>query len=149
MPLTLPNSFKQLQQAIEVFVGVVLDFDAPTLQARPDLHRGKSPKQKVIFSHSVYQYLERRYGIAGMSVHWEPEEVPDEEMWDEFKHILDHHPAKWMIWEGEPDTGTVAKLEKIGIKSVVFNPCGKEPEMGDFLTVMKDNIKALQKIYGK
>ena len=29
--------------------------------------------QPVLFSHPVYQYLERRYAIDGASVHWEPD----------------------------------------------------------------------------
>jgi zinc transport system substrate-binding protein len=109
----------------------------------------KSPDQKVIFSHPVYQYLERRYQIKGMSVHWEPDQVPDAEMWDEFEHILDHHPAKWMIWEGDPNAQTVAELGKRGVKSVVFDPCGNKPETGDFLTVMADNMEVLKKVYLK
>ncbi len=33
------------------------------------------------------------------------------------------HPAKWMIWEGEPVRGTVEKLKLIGVDSLVFDPC--------------------------
>ena len=107
-----------------------------------------SQDQRVVFSHPVYQYLERRYNMNGMSVHWEPEELPDEEMWTEFKHILEHHPAKWMIWEGNPETNTVTELEKRGVNSVVFDPCGNEPDEGDFLTEMTKNIGELRKVYG-
>ena len=108
----------------------------------------KSPDQRVVFSHPVYQYLERRYNMNGMSVHWEPEELPDEAMWTEFKHILEHHPAKWMIWEGKPEPDIVTELEKRGVKSVVFDPCGNEPDEGNFLSVMKVNIEALQRVFG-
>jgi zinc transport system substrate-binding protein len=126
-----------------------LEADLQALDEQLNSIVSKSPDQKVIFSHPVYQYLERRYNMKGMSVHWEPEELPDDGMWNEFKHILEHHPAKWLIWEGEPDAQTVSELEKRGVKSVVFDPCGTEPEAGDFLTVMSDNMEALQKIYGK
>ncbi len=35
----------------------------------------------VIFSHPVYQYLTRRYGLNAVSLHWEPNEMPDESQW--------------------------------------------------------------------
>ncbi|NBO50675.1 MAG: hypothetical protein EBU80_13370 [Chitinophagia bacterium] len=44
-----------------------------------------------------------------------------------------------MIWEGEPEKESVAKLEAIGVKSLVFDPCGNVPDGGNFLSVMKAN----------
>ena len=126
-----------------------LETDLLALDAEMNQIVSASPNRKVVFSHPVYQYLERRYGIAGMSVHWEPEELPDDEMWTDFKHILEHHPAKWMIWEGEPDKSIVTELDKRGINSVVFDPCGSEPDKGDFLAVMRQNINNIQQIYIK
>lgn len=32
----------------------------------------------ILFSHPVYQYLVWGYGLNGRSVHWEPDEMPDE-----------------------------------------------------------------------
>lgn len=98
----------------------------------------------LVFSHPVYQYLERRYQLNGRSVHWEPDEMPDEKMWVELKGILADHPAQWMIWEGEPIPGAVQKLEEMGVRSAVFAPCGNVPEEGDFLSVMRNNAKSLQ-----
>lgn len=103
----------------------------------------------VIFSHPVYQYMEARYGINGKSVHWEPEEPPTEEMWKDFKEVLTKHPAKWMIWEGDPNKETVAKLKELGIDSIVFDPCGNTPDEGDYMSVMNNNIKQLTKVYAK
>jgi len=57
------------------------------------------------------------------------------------------HPAKWMIWEGEPVRGTVEKLKLIGVDSLVFDPCGNVPDQGDFLSVMRENVKNLQKAF--
>jgi ABC-type Zn2+ transport system substrate-binding protein/surface adhesin len=45
-------------------------------------------KQPVLFSHPVYQYLERRYNLRGFSVHWEPDEVPEEAQWRQLQSVL-------------------------------------------------------------
>ena len=52
-----------------------------------------------------------------------------------------------MIWEGEPLPEIVAKLAEIGIQSVVFDPCAGKPEQGVFMSVMKQNVAELQKVY--
>jgi zinc transport system substrate-binding protein len=52
-----------------------------------------------------------------------------------------------MIWEGEPKPESVAKLKAMGIDSIVYDPCGNRPETGDFLTVMKQNVKNLKEIF--
>ncbi|NRB26698.1 MAG: zinc ABC transporter substrate-binding protein, partial [Roseibacillus sp.] len=38
----------------------------------------------------------------------------------------------------------IEKLKRIGLTSVVISPCGNRPESGDFLSVMRANIAALQ-----
>jgi zinc transport system substrate-binding protein len=93
----------------------------------------------LVFSHPVYQYLERRYALDGRSVHWEPDEPPSESQWEELSELLVSHPAKWMVWEGEPAEATVARLRAAGLGSVVFDPCGNTPETGDYLAVMQQN----------
>ncbi len=96
-------------------------------------------------SHPVYQYWARAYGLNVHSVLWEPETVPSEDQLTELSHTRDFHDAKWMIWEGEPAAESVAKLEEMGIKSVVFDPCGNVPENGDWLSVMHQNLENLAK----
>lgn len=98
----------------------------------------------VLFSHPVYQYLEARYALNGESVHWEPEEMPSEKMWQELAAVLGEHPAEMMIWEGEPLPEVVSRLESAGVKSVVYPPCGSAPREGDFGSVMRQNVEALR-----
>jgi zinc transport system substrate-binding protein len=100
----------------------------------------------VLFSHPVYQYFERRYQINGRSVHWEPDEMPSETMWQELTALLSSHPAQWMIWEGEPSAEIRAKLAELGLQSIVFAPCGGAPEAGDFASLMKRNLQALKAV---
>jgi zinc transport system substrate-binding protein len=77
------------------------------------------------------------------SVHWEPDEIPNNKQWVELRAILKGHPARWMIWEGEPIGESVERLKSIGVNSLVFDPCGNAPDQGDFLTVMRQNVQNL------
>jgi zinc transport system substrate-binding protein len=108
-----------------------------------------SPDRPVVFSHSVYQYLVHRYGLNGRSLHWEPQEMPSEAMWQELTALLGSHPAQWMIWEGEPSPDITARLAELGIQSIVIDPCAGMPDSGDFASVMRSNSTALRKVYGR
>lgn len=95
-------------------------------------------------SHPVYDYLARGYGLNIKSVHWEPDEVVDDRQLMELQSILKDHPAKWMIWEGEPIKESVEKLKAIGMQSVVFDPCGNTPDQGNFISMMQENVENLK-----
>jgi zinc transport system substrate-binding protein len=110
------------------------------------LAAGKT-EMPIVGSHPVYQYLAARYALNIKSVHFEPDEAPSGEAWHNLEDLLLKHPAKWMLWEGEPLPETAAKLEELGVKSVVFNPCGNRPGQGDFLSVMKNNLTNIEKIF--
>ena len=98
----------------------------------------------LMVSHPVYDYFARRYGLNIRSVHWEPDDILTNEQMMELKSILKEHPAKWMIWEGEPVQASVDKLKTLGIDSLVFDPCGNVPQQGDFLTIMRQNVENLK-----
>ena len=101
----------------------------------------------LVMSHPVYQYFTKRYGLNAVSVHWEPDAVPDAPQWLEFEELLQSHPAEWMVWEGDPIEASVEKLAAVGVGSFVFDPCGNTPEEGDFLTVMNANVESLRAAY--
>ena len=100
--------------------------------------------QPLVASHPVYDYFAKRYGLNIQSVFWEPDDMPSVEQWVELNSILRNHPAKWMIWEGEPNPDSVDKLKSMGVKSLVFDPSGNVPDQGDFLSVMKQNVENLR-----
>ena len=106
------------------------------------------PDRPLLASHPVYQYLARRYGLNLISVMWEPEELPNEGQWNALEGILEDHPARWMLWEGEPGQATATRLRALGIDSLVLDPCANRPAKGDFLTVMTDNASNLDRIIG-
>lgn len=99
--------------------------------------------QPVIFSHPVYQYLQRRYGINGRSLHWEPDIAPGTRDWIDLGNLLREHPAKLVIWEGLPMDSVSDKLTQMGVRSVMFSPAGNQPDKGDYFVVMKDNLLRL------
>jgi zinc transport system substrate-binding protein len=106
-------------------------------------------KQPLLGSHPVYQYLARRYGLRMQSVHFEPDAVPTDEQFAQLASLLATHKATWMLWESSPLPATVARLESMGVRCVVFDPCGNRPPTGDFLSVMRANIERLEKALPK
>jgi zinc transport system substrate-binding protein len=98
----------------------------------------------VFFSHPVYQYLQRRYGINGQSLHWEPDEEPTTPGWIDLQQRRASHPATIMIWEDEPLPTTVRRLEQAGISSVVFHTAANRPTHSDFATLMLENSQRFQ-----
>lgn len=102
----------------------------------------------LLASHPVYQYFARRYGLNLEVVHFEPDELSDAMAWSDLQELLGAHPAKWMVWEGEPLPETVARLEALGVKIVVFDPCSNIPEAGDYLSVMQANVRNLEMAFG-
>lgn len=124
-----------------------LEKDLLTLRQQVRELVARKPNQRFIASHSVYQYLARSYGLQLKSVHWEPQEMPSKEQWAELTSMLKDHPAQWMMWEDEPQAEVVARLESMGIRSLVFRTAATRPAMGDFLTVMQQNINNLRSAF--
>jgi zinc transport system substrate-binding protein len=103
--------------------------------------------QPFVSSHPVYDYFSKRYGLNMKSVHWEPDEKPNAQQWVDIQSLLYNHPARWMIWEGEPMYSSVDRLLDLGVESIVFDPCATPPKTGDFLDVMLRNIDNLRVAY--
>ena len=137
--LERPEQESEIQRHLDSLKGGLLDIDSRLQVAAEAL--GEEP---LLFSHPVYQYLINRYGLNGVEVHWEPDQTPDSHAWGHLEEKLKTHPAKWMVWEGEPLEATVGGLAERGIGSIVFDPCGNRPEEGDYLSVMAANAVALE-----
>jgi zinc transport system substrate-binding protein len=103
--------------------------------------------QPLVASHPIYDYFARRYDLNIRSVLWEPDDVPDARQWLVLETLLRNHPAKWMIWEGEPNSQSVEQLKSLGIDSVIFDPAGNVPESGDFLSIMGQNVESLKQAF--
>jgi zinc transport system substrate-binding protein len=124
-----------------------LEHDLLALDEEMKRIAAKNPLSPLVASHPVYDYLSRRYGFNMRSVHWEPDEFPSDAQWSELRAILKKHPAKWMIWEGEPMKESAERLKAIGVNSLVFDPCGNIPDQGDFMSVIRRNGKNLESAF--
>ncbi|MEP5765956.1 MAG: metal ABC transporter substrate-binding protein [Halieaceae bacterium] len=87
----------------------------------------------LLYSHPVYQYLQRRYQLNGKALHWEPDQSPADTEWVKLDRLLQSHPARIMLWEAEPTAGTRAQLLNRGITPVVLRPMGNRPDSGNYL----------------
>jgi len=97
----------------------------------------------ILFSHPVYQYLERRYQLNGRSVHWEPDAMPTIAQWQALEDILAEHPARFMLWEDEPLPLVRNRLSAMGLSMIVYRTLGNRLAQSDFLSVMRANVDAL------
>ncbi|MHC4293215.1 MAG: metal ABC transporter substrate-binding protein [Planctomycetota bacterium] len=138
----LPNKADVIEQNY-----AALKIDLEDLDKRFNLLIANYSDESLLASHPVYQYMARHYKLNLKSIHWEPDEIPQESQWREINELLETHPAKWIIWEDKPLYECSKQLEEIGILSVVFNPCSNKPGQGDYMTVMYNNIKNLKTIF--
>ncbi len=134
----LPAHKEDIQFRWTQLEAMLTEFDESLISAGEKL-----AGRPVLFSHPVYQYLERRYGINGRSLHWEPGLVPTAQDWNELDALLIEHAATLMLWEAEPLPATRAELAHRGIEVVVFEPVGNTPSDGDFADTMAKNISRL------
>jgi zinc transport system substrate-binding protein len=103
--------------------------------------------ETLLASHPVYQYLARAYDLDLRSVLWEPGTFPSEAQWNELAGLAGKSSVRWMLWEDDPLDDTVARLEQMGIDSLVFAPCGNAPGEGDYLSVMQANLARLRRAF--
>lgn len=130
------ENFKTLQADLEALDTMLKEITAKSDRAPP-----------LVASHPVYDYLTRRYGWNVKSMHWEPDEMPDESQWADLQALLAEHPARSILWEAPPQEAIVGRLAKLGLTCVVFYPCGNVPEDGDYLEVMRDNAERLRSVF--
>ena len=100
----------------------------------------------LLASHPVYAYPTARYGWNLRSLHWEPDALPDDGAWQALDALLREHPARWMLWEGEPLPETVRRLTARGISAVVFAPGANLPPERSWLELMEANAERFEQI---
>lgn len=106
-------------------------------------------RRPLLASHPVYNYLARRYDLDLTSLHWEPEEMPEETQWRQLSDWLEEHRGALMIWEGTPSDAIAARLREEGVQFTVFHPCGNKPPRGDYVDTMKWNIAQIAAACGE
>lgn len=94
----------------------------------------------LVASYPVYQYFARRYHFEAHSLFWKADKIPTEREWKKLIAILKEHRTRTMLWDAEPLPEVRQELESIGLRVIVYDPCGKRPEKGDFMSVMWENV---------
>lgn len=121
----------------------LLENDLLSLHASLEEVSALANGENIIGSHPVYQYLAVAYDLDVQSVHFEPGEMPTVDQWTELDALLENHPSRYMLWEGEPMPEIRKILQEKGILTVVFEPFGNRPPEGEFIDLMKHNIRRL------
>ena len=138
----LPAQKQNLTKNFEALKRDLLELDKQMIAV------GDRLAQAPLFaSHPVYQYLARRYSMNIRMMMWESDEDPGVNAWNHLQEISKEHPAKWMIWEGDPLAESAQQLKAQGINSLVFAPCMNMPGTGDFIGIMRRNIENLQSVF--
>jgi zinc transport system substrate-binding protein len=108
---------------------------------------GMETGPKVVYSHPVYTYFQKAYGLTGPSLNWEPESPLTHDMLHEVNHLKRAEGINTIVWVRPPLEATIKQLSEKGIRSVVIRPLENTPDTGDFITQMQENLKALQTLY--
>jgi zinc transport system substrate-binding protein len=92
----------------------------------------------------AFSYLGRRYSVDLPVMHWDPGTAPTREQWEKFEQLRAGRSPSWMIWPDDPIPQTVDRLHDLGVGVIVFHPAARQPETGDYLSVMQDNVERLR-----
>ncbi len=135
----LPEKEPELNQNFNELKGELESLDERMESLSADLK-----KETLIGSHPVYQYLSRGYNLDIRAFHLEPNEMPTEDQWQELKKLVKDKHISFMIWEGPPMIEITTRLNELKLKIVIFDPCGNKPNIGDFMSVMANNLRQLE-----
>ncbi len=103
--------------------------------------RGAPP---LLASHPVYGFLANAHGLSIESVHWEPEDEPDDDAFAELAALRDAHGASLMLWEAEPRPAMRRRLEEMGLRVVVFEPLAASDGERGFIESMQGNLARIR-----
>lgn len=134
-----PDQAEQFRNNLSALQSRLLDLDRELTDTFVALGN-----QAILFSHPVYQYLQRRYGLNGVSLHWEPDAEPSASAWIKFQKNLQQHPADIVLWEDKPLASTAARLSEMGVQSIVFRTASNRPGKGDYFDILTGNAKRLR-----
>jgi zinc transport system substrate-binding protein len=139
----LQSRFPALAEAIiERRGGLLADLDALDKAFEEAVAPLRS--RQVIYSHPVYQYFEARYQLPGLSLHWEPDVMPEDGQWRKLEAALQGNAL--FVWEGTPEAAIAARLNALGASQVTLDPGANT--RGDWLQLQRENVKALQSLGG-
>lgn len=129
------TNFKELAEALSA-----LDSEFKKVTSK-DFHRNP------VYSHPVYTYFQKAYGLTGPGLHWEPETPLTSDMLHEIDHLKREEGIDAIIWKRAPLKASVEQLAQKGIQTAVLLTLENTPGTGDFITHMQGNLKALKALF--
>jgi zinc transport system substrate-binding protein len=69
--------------------------------------------------------------------------MPRDTEWRALRELLATHPARVMLWEDAPAPAVAERLAALGVECVVYAPSPNRPDAGDWLSVMRANVRRL------
>ncbi len=102
--------------------------------------------QDLVVSHQAFGYLADRYGfeqfgISGLS----PEEEPSPTAIAAAADFVTANDVKTIYYESQVDPGVAQTVaDETGAQTGVLDPIELAPQMGDYITVMRSNLAAVQ-----
>ncbi|MBK9118937.1 MAG: zinc ABC transporter substrate-binding protein [Phycisphaerales bacterium] len=127
--------------------------DLEELDAR---FRKLAPRMKdiqLLANHPIWNYLAKRYEWKLKSFHFETDELDPDEL-KKLAEFLKTTPAKYMLWEDEPDQDVAKGLRDAhGVEPILFPPgVGVDPDEAkkglNYLQIMRGNLERLEKLFG-
>ena len=100
----------------------------------------------VVFSHPVYQYLQRHYAMNAATLMWEPDVALTSDDLSSLPDSADGSGMQLVIWEAEPAAANRTALAAAGFQSVVFATAANKPVEGDYLDAMRANAKRFEEL---
>ena len=138
-----PEQAAEFDEAYEALTSDLEAWDKTAAEAFAQLAQAQ-----LIFSHPVYQYLQRKYGLTGQTLMWEPDEPVSPADISALADAVDAGSPgpRLIIWEAEPLAANRDALRALGYQSIVFSPLANRPASGDYLTGMAANVERLNKV---
>ena len=138
MTAARPELEAALVRRSDELVSDLLEWDAAVARAVAALGDAN-----IVFSHPVYQYFSRRYGITGQNVMWEPDQALVQADLASLEPLASRDRLNVVIWEAEPLPDSRTRLMSMGFESVVFNPLANRPDSDDYQIGMQNNAQRL------
>jgi len=106
----------------------------------------------VYASHPAYGYLTKRYGWSVVNLDFPPNEPPSATQWEAFRAQLDPagNKRRILLFESEPLPAIRERLAtEFQVAAVVFDPGETRPAVGNYFSVMLQNLASLRRSLGQ
>lgn len=103
----------------------------------------------IVTTHNAFGYLAKAYGLQQVGIAGLADEDPSPQKLAEVKDFVEQNGITTIFYEaGSSDKFADTVSQATGVETAELNPLENEPESGDYLSAMEDNLSALQTALG-